>query len=333
MNVRKRRLKRASQWLVCALVIGLLAACGANESKDAKSSQATPSEIAPGAGGSSSTANSSRTFKDELGNEVVLPGTPKRIFAPYLEDSLLTLGMKPVAQWSNGKTGLVYLQDELKGVPLLDLSAGFPSPEALLSYNPDLIILHTAAYAANGGYEKYSKIAPTYVFNNASDDARKSLVTLGKLLEKSPEAEQALKAYDQKVKDAKEKLAKTTAGKKIAVIRFAARGVSLMGTSHMAGHVVHQELGIEPTSLLGKASSVNVSMEVIPQLDADYIFFINQYGMGTERMKEMTESPIWKTIPAVKQGQVHEVSDEHWLGSGLIAYGKMIDDTVRLLAK
>ncbi|MEF3308796.1 iron-siderophore ABC transporter substrate-binding protein [Paenibacillus sp. GYB004] len=330
--------KRASLGLVCALAVSLLVACGGREGTNGEGSSAqsgTPAAAsgtknAPDAGADKETA---RTVKDELGHEVALPASPKRIFAPYLEDSLLTLGIKPVAQWSNGQSGLVYLQEELKGVPMLDMSGGFPSPEALLSHNPDLIILHTAAYAANGGYEKYSKIAPTFTFNNASGDTKKSLVALGELLGKTAEAEQALKAYDQKVKEAKEKLPKTTAGQKIGILRFAPRGVSLMGVGHLAGYVVHQDLGIATTTLLGKESNINVSMEVLPQLDADYLFFVNQYGQGTERMKEMTESPLWQSVPAVKKDQVHEVSDEHWLGSGLIAYGKMIDDTVRLLVK
>lgn len=335
-HVRLKWRKRASVGLVCALAISLLAACGTKEGTESKSVPSSPPANAAGTIENNATAGNSeasRTVKDELGNEVVLPPAPKRVFAPYLEDSLLTLGIKPVAQWSNGQSGLVYLQDQLKGVPMLDMSGGFPSPEVLLSHNPDLIILHSAAYAANGGYEKYSKIAPTYTFNNASGDIKKSLVTLGQLLNKTAEAEQAMKAYDQKVKVAKEKLAKETTGKKIGIMRFAPRGVSLMGAGHMAGYVVHQDLGIATTTVLGKESNVNVSMEVVPQIDADYLFFINQYGQGTERMKEMTESPLWKSIPAVKSGQVHEVSDEHWLGSGLIAYGKMIDDTVRLIVK
>ena len=48
--------------------------------------------------------------------------------------------------------------------PLIDFSGGLPSPEALMSYEPDLIVLHTETYAADGTYEKYAKIAPTYVF-------------------------------------------------------------------------------------------------------------------------------------------------------------------------
>ncbi|GAA3410530.1 ABC transporter substrate-binding protein [Paenibacillus hodogayensis] len=327
--------KHTAIWLSMVLIGSLLTACGANNG-NREELPGNPSPAASAGGAVAEKGNAptlERTVKDELGHEIKLPAAPKRIFAPYLEDSLLKLGMKPVAQWSNGALGHDYLQDELKDVPKLDLSGGLPSPEVLLSYSPDLIILHTATYAANGLYENYSKIAPTYVFNNASGEIEKSLVTLGELLGKSSEADRALKAYEQKVKEAKEKLERATAGKKVAILRFAAKGVSLMGANYFCGYVVHQHLGIAKTKLVEKENSATVSLEVLPQIDADYIFVINAYGQGTERMKEMMGSPIWNGLSAVKQGQVYEVSDKHWLGSGLIAYEKIIDDTVRLIAK
>lgn len=67
-----------------------------------------------------------------------------------------------------------------------------------MSYEPDLIVLHTETYAADGTYEKYAKIAPTYVFKNASGNVEKSLTTLGDLLGKAPEAETALKIISKK---------------------------------------------------------------------------------------------------------------------------------------
>jgi iron complex transport system substrate-binding protein len=327
----------ASVLLCFVLAVCLLAACGSNQEISVEPSK-QPSPVpttsdAPASGEKSPAPSGERTVKDELGHEITVPAAPKRIFAPYLEDSLLKLGIKPVAQWSNGNLAHEYLQEELKDVPKLDFSGGLPSPETVMSYNPDLIILHTATYAANGSYENYAKIAPTYVFHNASGNIEKSLGTLGELLGKSAEADQALQAYHRKVKEAKEKLDKAIGGKKVAIIRFAAKGVSLMGGNYLCGYVIHQQLGIGKSKLVEKENSANVMMEMLPELDADYIFMINAYGQGTERIKEMTESPIWKSIPAVKQGQVYEVSDKHWLGSGLIAYEKIIDDTVRLLVK
>ncbi|MNJ70835.1 putative siderophore-binding lipoprotein YfiY precursor [compost metagenome] len=73
-------------------------------------------------------------------------------------------------------------------------------------------------------------------------------------------------------------------------------------------------------------------MEVIPDIDADFILTINYRGTGTANLTKLTESNIWKSTAAAKNGQVYAVNDEYWTGGGLIAYGKIIDDIVGLLA-
>lgn len=189
--------------LLCLVIVGsLLVACGSNDGGASETSEQQ--------GTLSTTATASieeeqvesqidvLTLKDDLGNEVEIPTAPERVFAPYLEDSLLKLGVKPVAQWANGDMGHEYLQEELKDVLKIDFSGGQPSPEVLMDLNPDLIILHTESYAANGGYEKYSKIAPTFVFKNAAGDIEKTLEKVGELLGKTDEATAALQAYEQK---------------------------------------------------------------------------------------------------------------------------------------
>lgn len=321
--------KQTSQLLCLVLVGSLLTACGTTD-QEKSDKQTTAGAVVEEEG---TEKYGERTFKDDLGNEITLSAKPERIFAPYLEDSLLKLGVKPVAQWSNGPIGHAYLQEELKDIPKLDFSGGQPSPEVLMAYNPDLIILHTSSYADDGAYENYSKIAPTYVFKNAGGDIENTIKTIGELIETTDEATAVMEAYEQKVQEAKDKLAVTAEGKKVAIIRFAARGVSLMGGNYFCGYVLNKHLGIEMTHLTEKENSFEISMEILPELDADYIFIINAYGQGTERLKEMTDSNIWKSIPAVKQGHAFEVDDEYWLGSGLIAYEKIIDDTIQLLTK
>lgn len=330
----------------CAVIIGLLSGCGDKAETEASggdqeaaktaavetsgkagSSQASTEE--PGTNREETSTKEERAVTDELGHEVRIPAEVNKVFAPNMEDSLLKLGVKPVAQWANGKLGHSYLQEELEGIPLIDFSGGLPSPEALMSYEPDLIVLHTETYAADGTYEKYAKIAPTYVFKNASGNVEKSLTTLGDLLGKASEAETALQNYQQKASEAKAKLGSVVGDKNVAIIRFAPRGVSLMGGNYLCGYVIHQDLGLGKSKLVENENAANISLEILPQLDADYIFVINAYDQGTERMKEMTESPIWKGMPAVKNGQVYEADNEYWLGSGLIAYEKIVDDVVR----
>jgi len=323
--------------LVLILMTGLLAACGsASESGETRKEQQTAEATTPASAEKvveeeqPAEKASERTVQDELGHDVVVPAKVERVFAPYLEDSLLTLGVKPVAQWAAGTQGHVYLQDQLSGVPTLDFSSGLPSPEALMAYNPDFIILHTANYAENGVYESYSKIAPTYVFNNASGDVEKSLEIIGDLLGKSAEAKKAIETYHAKVDAAKAEIAKVAEGKKAAIIRFAPRGISMMGGNYFSGYVVYQQLGLGKPALVETENSAIVSTEVLPEIDADYIFTVEQ-GVGS--MKEMTDTAVWKSMPAVKDGKVYNVDPAPWLGSGLIAYGHVIDETLKAITQ
>lgn len=337
-------------WLVLLLTSMLLVGCGtANNGGTEATGQGALESTAEGAtapeqtvadeeseqtgeGGASEEAVPV-TVTDELGNEVTIPVNPSRIFAPYMEDSLLSLGVTPVAQWGNGGKGQAYLQDKLQAVPTAEFSGGLPpSPEIILDLQPDLIILHTAKYAENGVYEQYSKIAPTYVFNNASGDLQHSISKLGELLGRSSEAEQALADYEAKKEEAKAKLAAVTEGKKAALINFNAKGMYFIGGNYFGGYVLAHELGISQIGLVEGKNSVDASREILPELDADFIFTINYGGSGEANMNELMDNPIWKSMKAVKDGQVYAVSDEYWTGSGLIAYGKMIDDIVAFLA-
>lgn len=331
---RKKRWKTLSSALLSCVIIGsLLAGCGTKTESDATTREQHNQTVeveasAESAKGGSSEEVQERTITDELGHEVKLSGTPEKIIAPYLEESLLKLGVYPVARYSNARDGHRDWLEKLSNIPILDFSEGLPSPEVIMSYHPDLIILQTETFAVNGVYESYSKIAPTYVFKNASGNIEKSLTTIGDLLGKSAEADSALQAYREKIKEAKEKLSKIVENKKVAIIRFAPKGVNMMGGNYLAGYVLHQELGLGKTKLIGDANSANLSLEIIPKLDADYIFVIDQGGDRT-----MMDSTIWKSMPAVKQGHVYKVDSGYWLGSGLIAYEKIIDDVVQFLTK
>ncbi|MFJ2046638.1 ABC transporter substrate-binding protein [Paenibacillus taichungensis] len=337
-SVRPFRSTGFSALLVLVLITGLLSACGSKSEVEgeAQKEQPTTEASTTASSGTAVTEENTeqtkgeRTVKDDLGHDVIVPEHTERVFAPYLEDSLLTLGVKPVAQWASGTQGHVYLQDQLSGVPTLDFSSGLPSPEALMAYNPDFIILHTAQYAENGVYESYSKIAPTYVFTNASGDVEKSLQVIGDLLGKTAEAEKAIATYHAKVDDAKAKLAKVTEGKKAAIIRFAPRGISMMGGNYFSGYVVYQQLGLGKPTLVQTENSATVSTEVLPEIDADFIFTVEQ---GPGSMKEMTDTKVWNSMPAVKAGNVYAVEPAPWLGGGLIAYGHVIDDTLKALTQ
>ncbi|WP_227871791.1 ABC transporter substrate-binding protein [Paenibacillus bovis] len=316
--------------LVLIGCILLMAGCG---SPAAHSGSAAGSEKEAAAQAPPASAGE-QTVTDEQGHQLTIPAAPQRVFAPYLEDSLLTLGVTPVAQWSAGQEGQPYLADQLKDVPKLDFSSGLPSPEVVMNYKPDLIILHTSHYAEKGVYESYSKIAPVYVFNNASGNPEKSLQTIAGLLGKQEQAKQAIQQYEAKLAAAKAQLKSVTdAGRKAAIIRFAPRGVTLMSPDYFSGYVVYKQLGLGEPALVQQDSKAMIATESLADIDADYIFTVDVSSQGTNSIQEMTSSEVWKSMPAVQAGHVYKADASYWLGSGLIAFGKVVDDVVAAIGQ
>ncbi|WP_249661497.1 ABC transporter substrate-binding protein [Lysinibacillus fusiformis] len=308
------------------LAIGLLSACNTQSSNNEKKVEAQVN------------SNNSKeqkayplTIRDEAGNEVTLPAKPTKIFAPVLEDSLLALGIKPTMQWSNGVKPQLYLQDQLQGIPEISFASGPPSPETIMADKPDLIVLHNSFYIENGTYEKYAKIAPTYVFKNAATDIEGSIKVLGQLLDEPAKAQQAIQNYQEKVDAAKSKLASKTEGKKVALIRFNAKGMFFMTDEYFSGYVLTHELGFEQSSYV-KNGAFEVSLEILPELDADYIFLINDGNLGNSFINELKDSTIWQSTDAFKSNQVFETSEDYWLNGGIHAQEKVIDDVLEFLA-
>ncbi|GED71836.1 ferrichrome ABC transporter substrate-binding protein [Brevibacillus reuszeri] len=304
-----------------------LSACGA------QGSQSSGEPAVPAANDAKSPVeNTSRTYQDVIG-AVEIPAEPKRIVAPYVEDALITLGVKPAMQWALGDLVQEYLQPHLKDVPRLDFTDGV-NMEALIQANPDLIVLYTKNLAENGAYEQFNKIAPTYAFDDATVDWRGTLHILGQMLNKTDAAEKAIQHYDQKVAEAKEKLQPITNGKTFAVIRIKPKEVLLMDGTYYSGPILYQDLGLQPHKLVRELAweyHKPLSLEVLPELDADYIFLLVQGEAAKVKVKELTDSSIWKGLPAVKNGHVFEVDNTYWMASGAIANEMKIDDVVKYI--
>lgn len=312
----------------------LLAGCASGtETKTA----ATPASTAQASTAPANTAAATpaakapqeRMLKDAMGHEVKIPAEPKRVIAPFLEDGLTAIGVKPVAQWSAAGEPQQYLQNVLNGVPVLDMNGGL-KPEQTLSFNPDLIIMAAPTYIKNGTYEDFAKIAPTFVLSNEENDWRGSVTKLGEVLGKTSEAEQAIKKYDQKLAESKDKI-RTAVGDKSAVLFQSAeeKGFKLFGVNFYSGKLLYQGMGFKQPKLL-KGDYDTYSLESLAELnDVDYIFVLS----GKGRAKPPVNNPLWQQLPVVKQGHVYEVDSGHWFNQNVIANQLIIDDVLRNLVK
>lgn len=324
--------KKFIQLMGAGLVALSLAACGNADKNTDQSSQDKTEQQA-----TNKEAAAERTLTDAMGHKVSIPAKPKRVIASYLEDNLVALGIKPVAQWSvnDGASIQGYLQGELKDIPTIPHDLPF---EAVQKFSPDLIIMDSASMVEGGKYEQYSKIAPTYVIGTeVNNDWRDELLRVGEVFDKEDEAKKVLEDYEAKATEAKKEIEDKVGNPSVAAIWLVGGKFFVVSENLSSGAVMYEDLGLRVPDVVKEISASGdsnwnaISLEKLVELDADYLFLINSdAASGSPSLSEA----LWKSVPAVKAGNVFEFSpDESWLYTGAIANGQMIDNILKSIVK
>lgn len=302
-------LRKSLVTLLTLMMLSVLFLAGCGSSQEQSTASMEPSE-------STDNGQASKRIIKHLQGETTIEGEPKKIAVlDYrLADSLLALGITPYAMTSYmGETNLEYLD----GNPLKDVKnlGDEPNLEAVLEVEPDLIIgreNHAKIYG------DLSKIAPTIILP-VPDDWRLGLTEMGEMLGKEKEASEWLAQYDQKVDEAKKKLAQKVSKDETALyMRVMPKEYRIHGPNQALGATLSQDLGFKPVPQVTATKKFEVmSMEKLPELNPDYIFLeigLPEKGGDKEAEKkyeELTQSPLWKNLKAVKKNQVYVVP--HWV--------------------
>lgn len=323
------------------MVMAVLAACGTND--NAASGNAAQTENAAEAVASSTPDGNTPAATDEGGmrtvtgefGDVEIPAHPQRIAGIYVEDYLKALGITPVVQWYHPSWGK---QDYLGlDVPEFDITG---SMEALLDQNPDLIILDGGADQA--AYENYSKVAPTYRLpETVLQDSRLMLGAIADALGIPEKAESVLAEYDAKVSGAKAKLQQAIGQEKVAVIRLnvADKSFALFGVKNRYTGVIYDQFGLTPVDMAAEMTDYQsiISEEVIPELGADHIIvFLDNGDWDTPENQDalsILDGPLWKNIPAVKNGNIYKMERSHWQSGAITANSMKLDDLLKAIVK
>ncbi|GEN55008.1 ABC transporter substrate-binding protein [Halobacillus faecis] len=319
--------KKVTLYITGLLLLVLLATGCSSDGEDPSSSSDESDEA-------TNEETSERTLTHAMG-EITLEEKPERILAPYLEDSLVALGEKPVAQWSIGETVLEYLQPQLEGVP----KVGWDLPvEQAIEQNPDLIIFSAPSALQNGSYEDYSSIAKTYVFDEETGaDWRKQLTTMGEILNKQDEAEQVLSDFDQKVEEASATIKENIEDESVAFVWTMGEQFYVFDENRYGADIFYNEMGMAKPEFLQSLPEEGeqwnpVALEKLGELDADHVFLIGNEGEPGFEILE--NSSVWQNTPAAQNGQVYEMNDpSHWTIDGVIAHEMSIDQMVDTLSK
>ncbi|PYF08544.1 ABC transporter substrate-binding protein [Ureibacillus chungkukjangi] len=308
-----------------------LIACGDKAEDTPKTDDSATSEVTTG-----EDSTEARTLTDALGNKVAVPAEPKRVIASYLEDPLVALGITPIAQWSLNEGASIqgYLQDNLKDIDLINYDLPF---EEVQSFEPDLIIMDSPSMVEGGKYEQYNAIAPTYVIGaELNNDWREELKTVGGIFGMEDKAVEVISDYETKAEEAKAQIEEKVGKKSAAAVWLVGGSFFVVNKELSSGDVLYNDLGFEAPAVVEEISASGennwnaVSLEKLVELDADYLFLVNSDGSESTTLSDA----LWKSIPAVKAGNVYEFGpDTSWLYTGAIANGQIIDDVLESVAK
>ncbi|MBA2947636.1 ABC transporter substrate-binding protein [Streptomyces himalayensis] len=313
-------------WITAAVVGSVLVGCGA--------STEPASDEAAAAGPKTDVAvepiKSTRELTDANGVKVSLKKEPQRIVCLFAlcDDILTELGIVPTATNSALLAHPDFLGEEkAKNVDIIPGGFIAPEVEAILSHKPDLVI---------GLEDTHGKLAPA--LKDATtfwpmqperwQDSVGYLRDVAALTGRTAEGEKAEKTFRTKLAEAEKNKSDKT-----ALIIYGSDenfGVATPGTDVAAG--LFPKLADYPWKSRGVEGSY--SLEEILARDVDVLFVETiAFGEADGKLSErLAKNPLWEKIPAVKNGDVHEVNSEVWAkGRGTRSLGIILDEATAAL--
>jgi iron complex transport system substrate-binding protein len=244
--------------------------------------------------------SASKTFKDEVGREVIVPFPPRKMvsLAPNVTEILFSLG----------------LDQEIVGV---SIHCDFPEKvrskvrvgsyinldfEKIVSLKPDLIIA-TGAGNTRDMVERLERLGfPTYViFPKNVEDVIRSVGHLGQLVGREKEGVEII----QEMKRRRKRVVELTQGfpRPRVFLQIGEAPIVTVGKNSFADDLIRLAGG---KNVAGneKERYPRFGMEEILKRSPEVILISSMNPKGNY-LKVLQEWSRWKTIPAVKNGRIH----------------------------
>ena len=261
--------------------------------------------------------------------DVEVPINPQRVVVMFYIGDVLSFGITPVG-YSSIYDGAAF-EEEL--ADNTGVGTWFePNAEAVIDLNPDVIIMPDNEEL----YLQMEKIAPTIVLSLATPMDQR-LLKIGEVLGKDVEAKELLSEFHVKVEDSKKKLQDAGIYDKTVSIMEGGKGMMSVATSYGFGRgsqIIYEYLGMKgPDSIRqeleadkDKGDAIEVSLEILPDYAGDYVFRSSYEGMA-----DLTNHPVWNSIPAIKEGRLIEIDFGLAYYSDIYSLDKQLDFVVESL--
>ncbi|MEV5427719.1 ABC transporter substrate-binding protein [Streptomyces sp. NPDC052701] len=313
-------------WIAAALAGSVLAGCGTSTEpagqKAAAAGPRTDVAVEP--------IKATRELTDANGVKISLREEPRRIVCLFAlcDDILTELGIVPTATNSALLAHPGFL-GEKKAKEVEVIPGGFIAPEveAILSHKPDLVI---------GLQDTHGKLAPALkdattfwpMQPETWQDSVGYLRDVAALTGRTAEGEKAEKAFRTKLARAERARSDRTA----LIIYGSDENFGVAAPEADVAASLFPKLADYPWKSRGVEGSY--SLEEILARDVDVLFVETMsFGEADGKLSQkLAKNPLWKKIPAVRNGAVHEVDSEVWAkGRGTRSLGIVLDEATAAL--
>lgn len=270
------------------------------------------------------------TIKDDLGREVTLAKKPERIVvtsASFLEplhavggDVVGRPDSKSTPDWAKDKTSIGRVYN-------VDL-------EKLLACAPDLVIANKGMNEKLLQPLEINKIPCVVVDMKNYEEVKNEVRIFSQITGEKEKGDALIASMDEKIKAVAERLPKKKL--RVAILHSTAQGLSVQLDTSIAGSTAKM-LGFENVAsgmkaLEGNPDAAPYSIETLVEQNPE-IIFVTSMGKIDEVKRGMEETislnPAWQTIPAVKNGKMFYLSQEHFLLSPGIEYPAAVEEMAK----
>ncbi|MFK4474806.1 iron complex transport system substrate-binding protein [Paenibacillus sp. RC73] len=301
-------LKKKSFFILAAMMLVLsifVSACGGNSngSNSASSPGDKQESASTGEKNADTTDGQMRSFKTVKG-DIQIPAKPQRIVTDFYGGELLSVGanvvgVEPTAFQNPFITALL----KEKGTK----EVGDPTNlEKTLELKPDLIVV-----MKDTNYEALSKIAPTlYIPYGTTTNIYDTVKLFGDITGEKEKAAQFIAAFDKKAAEGRARL-KGVIDEKATFGLYELTDKNALwifgDNAGRGGQAVYNalKLNMPKKTTNSKEQTVQLSLEVLPQYAADYMF-LTTYDPEKkgDALKQLKSSAVWGNLPAVKNNRV-----------------------------
>ena len=306
--------------MICVLVLAAAAGCGGGDAPAEKKE------------GNAAGAKAFAAIKDDLGREIVLTKKPERIVvtsASFLEplhavggDVVGRPDSKSMPDWAKDKTSIGRVYN-------VDL-------EKLLACAPDLVIANKGMNEKLLQPLEINKIPCLIVDMKNYEEVKNEVRMFSQVTGEKEKGDALIQSMDDKIKAIADRIPKEK--RRVAILHSTAQGLSVQLDTSIAGSTAKMlgfiNVASGMTAMEGNPDAAPYSIETLVEQNPE-IIFVTSMGKLDEVKRGMEETiasnPAWQTIPAVKNGKMYYLSQDHFLLSPGIHYPDAVEEMAKLI--